>query len=156
MVFRLMVFRIERRRFLFRGVLCSSRHNRPGGGGGRGVSCFCEKNKRMRGVEGPVKIESFWTVAKRGNESPASSRSQVSESRPGAPGYYDFNVWNPEKTTEKLRYMHRNPVVRGLVAKPEDWPWSSFRHYATGMEGTIEIESFWTAAKRGNELPAFI
>ncbi len=32
--------------------------------------------------------------------------------------YYDFNVHNPEKTTEKLRYMHRNPVKRGLVSKP--------------------------------------
>jgi len=62
--------------------------------------------------------------------------------------YYDFNVHNPEKTTEKLRYMHRNPVKRGLVAKPEDWAWSSFRHYATGVEGTVEIESEWTARRR--------
>lgn len=62
--------------------------------------------------------------------------------------YYDFNVHSAEKTTEKLRYIHRNPVVRGLAAKPEDWPWSSFRHYATGVEGTVEIESFWTGWKR--------
>lgn len=62
--------------------------------------------------------------------------------------YYDFNVWNTEKTTEKLRYMHRNPVKRGLVACPEDWAWSSFRHYATGLEGTVEIESEWTARRR--------
>ena len=34
--------------------------------------------------------------------------------------YDDFNVHNPEKTTEKLRYMHRNQVKRGLVSKPED------------------------------------
>ena len=67
--------------------------------------------------------------------------------------YYDFNVWNPEKTTEKLKYMHRNPVKRGLVAKPEDWAWSSFRHYRTGWVGTVEIESFWTATKRGNQVP---
>jgi len=62
--------------------------------------------------------------------------------------YYYFNVWNPEKTTEKLRYMHRNPVKRGLVGRPEDWAWSSFRHYATGLEGTVEIESEWTGRKR--------
>ncbi|HEY1986197.1 MAG TPA: transposase [Terracidiphilus sp.] len=62
--------------------------------------------------------------------------------------YYDFNVFSVAKQKEKLRYMHRNPVVRGLVAKPEDWAWSSFRHYATGLEGTVEIESFWTARKR--------
>ena len=62
--------------------------------------------------------------------------------------YYDFNVHNEEKRVEKLRYMHRNPVKRGLVAKPEDWPWSSFRHYATGIEGTVEIESHWTGWRR--------
>ena len=67
--------------------------------------------------------------------------------------YYDFNVHNDEKRVEKLRYMHRNPVVRGLVEKPEDWLWSSFRHYVTGFEGTVEIESEWTAARRGNQLP---
>lgn len=67
--------------------------------------------------------------------------------------YYDFNVWSEEKRVEKLRYMHRNPVVRGLVEKPEEWAWSSFRHYATGVEGTVEIESQWTAFRRGNQLP---
>jgi len=62
--------------------------------------------------------------------------------------YYDFNVYTAAKTVEKLKYMHRNPVTRGLVTKPEDWSWSSFRHYATGVEGTIEIESEWTARRR--------
>jgi len=63
--------------------------------------------------------------------------------------YYDFNVFSTAKQKEKLRYLHRNPVTRGLVAKAEDWAWSSFRHYATGIEGTVEIESFWTAWRRG-------
>jgi putative transposase len=62
--------------------------------------------------------------------------------------YYDFNVWSERKRVEKLRYMHRNPVTRGLVASPEDWTWSSFRHYATGEDGAVEIESQWTARKR--------
>ena len=47
--------------------------------------------------------------------------------------YYDFNIHTEDKRVEKLRYMHRNPVVRGLCGKPEDWPWSSFRHYATNQ-----------------------
>jgi putative transposase len=62
--------------------------------------------------------------------------------------YYDFNVHNEEKRVEKLCYMHRNPVKRGLVEKPEDWPWSSFRYYAMGEIGTVGIESFWTGARR--------
>src|SRR5438034_7029131 len=48
----------------------------------------------------------------------------------------------------KLRYIHRNPAKAGLCERPEDWEWSSFRHYATGCEGRVEIESEWTARKR--------
>ena len=62
--------------------------------------------------------------------------------------YYDFNVWSEEKLVEKLRYLHRNPVSRGLVERPEDWAWSSFQHYLTGEEGVVEIESLWTARRR--------
>src|ERR1700674_3337562 len=41
--------------------------------------------------------------------------------------FHDFNVWTEKKRVEKLRYMHRNPVKRGLTATPEDWRWSSYR-----------------------------
>ena len=61
--------------------------------------------------------------------------------------YYDLNVSSEEKMIEKLRYIHRNPV-RGLVNHPEDWEWSSFRHYLSGVEGVVEMESQWTARKR--------
>ncbi len=30
------------------------------------------------------------------------------------PQYYDFNLWSESKRIEKLRYIHRNPVKRGL------------------------------------------
>jgi len=62
--------------------------------------------------------------------------------------YYDFNIRNYAQFVEKLRYVHRNPVKRGLCDRPEEWPWSSFRHYASGAEGRVEIESEWTARKR--------
>lgn len=62
--------------------------------------------------------------------------------------YFDFNVWTDKKRIEKLKYIHRNPVSRGLVANPEDWQRSSFCHYQTGAEGAVEIESEWTARKR--------
>ena len=29
--------------------------------------------------------------------------------------------------------------------------WSSFRHYATGVEGIVEIESQWTATETGTD-----
>ena len=62
--------------------------------------------------------------------------------------YYDFNIRNNPQFIEKLRYIHRNPVRAALCERPEDWPWSSFCHYATGCEGKVEIESEWTARKR--------
>jgi putative transposase len=62
--------------------------------------------------------------------------------------YYDFNVFTEKKRIEKLKYIHRNPVTRGLVKTPEDWVSSSFLHYATGVVGTVEIESEWTATRR--------
>ena len=53
--------------------------------------------------------------------------------------FYDFNVWSERKRVEKLKYMHRNPVKRGLVAEPDQWRWSSFRSYAYGEKGLVRV-----------------
>jgi len=53
--------------------------------------------------------------------------------------FYDFNVWTEKKRIEKLRYIHRNPVARGLVDSPEQWQWSSFRWYLNGEAGPVQI-----------------
>jgi len=70
--------------------------------------------------------------------------------------YYDFNIHSRAKFTEKLRYIHRNPVRRGLASEPENWKWSSFCHYKDGAKGTVMIESEWTTFERGNQLPAWM
>ncbi len=44
-------------------------------------------------------------------------------------GGYDRNIFSVEEYREKIEYLHANPVRRGLVASPQDWPWSSFRAY---------------------------
>jgi len=62
--------------------------------------------------------------------------------------YFDRNVRNDEGFIMQLRYIHRNPVKRGLCAKPEDWPWSSFRAWALGEAGVVEVESELVAARR--------
>jgi|SRR5579859_3478406 len=56
--------------------------------------------------------------------------------------FYDFNVWSQRKEVEKLKYIHRNPVVRGLVEKPDNWPWSSFRSYAYTEDGLVRINDW--------------
>ena len=48
--------------------------------------------------------------------------------------YYDFNVWNHSKFVEKLCYIHRNPVERGLVERPEPWRSSRIGRCAKGSE----------------------
>ncbi|SRR5258708_3616022 len=56
--------------------------------------------------------------------------------------FYDFNVWSARKRIEKLRYMHRNPVKRGLVLEPEQWEWSSFRSYAYREQGRVKVNEW--------------
>src|SRR5580704_13857563 len=66
--------------------------------------------------------------------------------------FYDFNVWSERKVVEKLRYMHRNPVVRGLAEKPDGWRWSSYRWYAYGEAGLIRINDWrWWEEKIRNK-----
>jgi hypothetical protein len=35
--------------------------------------------------------------------------------------------------------MHRNPVQRDLVLEPEEWLWSSYRHYAYDERGPVPV-----------------
>jgi len=66
--------------------------------------------------------------------------------------YYDFTVWSERKFVENAALHSSQPVERGLVKHPEDWPedwkWSSFRNYLTGADEVVEIESQWTARCR--------
>jgi putative transposase len=67
--------------------------------------------------------------------------------------FYDFDVWTEHKRIEKLRYMHRNPVKRGLVVSPELWRWSSFRAYALGEAGPVTVNG-WEVLKMKIRPPA--
>lgn len=60
--------------------------------------------------------------------------------------FYDYNVWNARKQAEKLSYIHRNPVRRGLVESPDQWRWSSFRAYAFGENSAVRVND-WTVLK---------
>jgi putative transposase len=54
--------------------------------------------------------------------------------------YYDFNVWSYKKKLEKLKYMHFNPLKRGLVKDPMDWPWSSYGFYEGRKDGLLKMD----------------
>jgi len=64
----------------------------------------------------------------------------VERGRIWQPRFYDFVVFSENKRVEKLRYMHRNPVKRGLVLEPEQWAWSSCRHHACGEAGPVLVK----------------
>jgi putative transposase len=67
--------------------------------------------------------------------------------------FYDFNVWTEHKRVEKLRYMHRNPVKRGLAVSPELWRWSSFRAYFLREAGPVRVNE-WDVLKMKIRPPA--
>ncbi len=56
--------------------------------------------------------------------------------------FHDFNVWTEHKRIEKVRYIHHNPVKRGLVAAPGEWDWSSFRAYTLGEPGPVRVNDW--------------
>jgi putative transposase len=37
------------------------------------------------------------------------------------------------------RYIHMNPVTAGLVTRPEDWAFSSYRDYVGLRDGTLPV-----------------
>lgn len=40
---------------------------------------------------------------------------------------------------EKIMYVHRIPVKRGLTAKPEEWDWSRARSSQSGQDEPLKI-----------------
>lgn len=54
--------------------------------------------------------------------------------------FYPFNVYSEKKRLEKLDYMHNNPLKRGLVSSPGEWPWSSWRFYFLQDTSILEMD----------------
>ena len=55
-------------------------------------------------------------------------------------GGFDRNVRDLDEFTKAVRYIHRNPVERGLVARPDDWMWSSVRWWQGNRSEEIECD----------------
>ena len=52
---------------------------------------------------------------------------------------YDRNVNNEKALMEMVKYIHNNPVRKGLVKKAVDWKYSSASWYEEHREGPLEI-----------------
>ena len=53
---------------------------------------------------------------------------------------HDENVSEPVSLHALVEYVHLNPVRRGLVKRPEDWPWSSFRDWHRLPDALLSVD----------------
>ncbi|GAB2760252.1 REP-associated tyrosine transposase [Salinimicrobium soli] len=53
-------------------------------------------------------------------------------------GYHAEQLFSQKFILQKLNYTHNNPVKERIVAKPEDYLYSSARDY-TGQKGDLEV-----------------
>jgi putative transposase len=53
---------------------------------------------------------------------------------------HPIELFTPEMTHQKLHYLHYNPVVAGIVERPEDYVYSCAIDYYTNRKGLIHIE----------------
>jgi REP element-mobilizing transposase RayT len=64
-----------------------------------------------------------WTSAR------ALNRSRGAAGSVGQHQFWDRFVRHAQEFRERLVYMHLNPVRTGLVARPEEWRWSSYNNF---------------------------
>jgi putative transposase len=66
----------------------------------------------------------------------AINRRRGTEGELWQPRFFDRALRTTKEYNEKLEYVHMNPARAGLVARPQDWKWSSYNEYAgTSAEG---------------------
>lgn len=69
-------------------------------------------------------------------------------------GGFDKNICNSDGLIRMIKYIHNNPVRRGLIGMAEDWHWSSAWEW-TGLSmeaGIVNIESFVFGGTSPNQI----
>ncbi len=56
---------------------------------------------------------------------------------------YPEHIFSESFFLEKFNYIHKNPIKRGLVEKPEDWIYSSARYYAGVNENVLIMNDIY-------------
>ena len=67
-------------------------------------------------------------------------------------GGFDRNVRDEDEFIREVRYVHRNPVERGLVEQPGEWAWSSARWWLGDPSGPIACDQPEWIAPEWNRL----
>ncbi len=76
--------------------------------------------KTISGVMEAIKVSSTRQINTRRQE-----RDRLWQGR-----FFDRTLRTVKEYQETVEYIHWNPVRRGLVKCPGEWPWSSYRDYA--------------------------
>jgi putative transposase len=82
----------------------------------------------------PPLMQGFKKLTSRRCRPPRYPRWTLWQSR-----YDDVPVPGFDAVKTKLDYIHANPIRRGLVARAEDYPWSSAQDYFCEATGIIQI-----------------
>ena len=53
--------------------------------------------------------------------------------------YDDVGIENEHIMWTKIRYIHNNPVKKGLAETPKDYPWSSANTFLTGEQRIVRV-----------------
>jgi REP-associated tyrosine transposase len=54
--------------------------------------------------------------------------------------FYEHALRTVKEYHDCLRYIHGNPVKRGLVSRPEEWKWSSIHCYGGSQEPALRVD----------------
>jgi putative transposase len=55
-------------------------------------------------------------------------------------GGFDHNIFNEHPLHEVIRYIHQNPVRRGLVDEALEWKWSSARFWEGNSDVALKMD----------------
>ncbi len=115
---------------------------------------FRSRNNDPSGLLRDIKKHTSKEVLKAIKENPQESRREWllemferAGMKKGNVGKYQFwqhhnkpiELWSPAVIKQKLGYVHKNPVISGLVVNPEDWKYSSARNF-NGDTTILEID----------------
>jgi putative transposase len=91
---------------------------------------FSPQSRNLIQIMRDLKSKTGYTIARRRN-----AAGPIWQER-----YFDTIIRQVRNFWQKLEYIHRNPVEAGLVRRPEEWRWSSYRHYMKDGEGPIALD----------------
>ncbi len=66
--------------------------------------------------------------------------------------YYDHAIRTVKEFRDALRYMHLNPVQKGLVKRPEEWLWSSFQSFGGPGPARLRVDDLNLSADQTTHL----